>query len=277
MLSDTSDYGKLHEFALRLALNKCYSSSWVQAPEDLARDLAQRAIAKLQQMERETPEAVTSPMGLVRSTVTTRFIDHIRKRKRQAALLKRHGELLAPVASTTGGRIDPEDEEDAARCLAPFLLITRHEGWASGSAKVNFKAVFLCQLRLAVLEAAAGRCPEYEPPLLLRIAKLTVPWPRRERRESFWPDWPSMEDTWSELAQRYPEQPKVTEAKGFVEVVGELTDADSKRLTVAQWHQWIRRSRLKARQLVPEPIWEECFEPLCPSRKSTADKKGGEG
>ncbi len=274
-MSDTLDFEKLYQFAHRLALKHCYSSSWVSAPEDAAQDMAQRVITKIQHMEDKEPGSVNKPISFVRISVKHLFISYVRKAKRRSELLKEHGEMVAPIPTTTGLQLDEDDEAEAARCLAPYVLIARNEGWSKGRARFNRKAVFLMQLRLAVLEAAGKRCPEYRPALLLRIAKQTAPWPRRERRESFYPDWPSMESIWEALEERYPGDDKVTEAKGFVVVVGELTDPGLRKLTVGQWHKWIGRSRDRARELVPEPVWASCFEPLCPSRKSPTKKAGG--
>ena len=275
-MSDTTDHEVFRPRALKVALKLCYSSSWVQSPEDLARDLVQVALAKLQELEAREPGSVGNPQGFLRTKITRDFITFVRAAKRQADLRKKYGDVLEPTSSGTGARLHEDDEAEAVRCLAPFLLITRHKGWSGGRAKVKFKQVFLFQLRLAVLEAAARRCPEYEPGLLLRVAKQTAPWPRRDRLEGFKPGHPTLEDTWRLLVARYPDDAKVTEATGVVGIVGELTDVGVTPLTKPQWSKWITRSREKAKTLVPERVWSECFEPLCPTRQPPTKKIGGD-
>lgn len=128
---------------------------------------------------------------------------------------------------------------------------------------VNYPAVVLLQLRLAMAKLVAGTIEHVARSAVL---ELFLPWLDDEKDMSFRTGWPTLELIWEGLCPRLDEPPNYVDVGALCAIVNDLPPP-TMRLNEALWNQWVKRAKEKLKQqLEGTNRWTPLLTALFPDR-----------
>jgi DNA-directed RNA polymerase specialized sigma24 family protein len=133
-----------------------------------------------------------------------------------------------------------------------------------GREVVDYRAVLLLQLRLALAAKVGGAVAEPEQGLSEFVEEL-LPWSADEQPLTLRPGWPSLKDVWNALRPDVDGPTPRVGADAIGQRIGELLGG-ADPLGSDAWYKWLQRAKDKAREVISPQEWEELLAPLLPQR-----------